>query len=714
MSTSPSTAETEETPLHTNHLVDSTSPYLLQHAHNPVDWFPWGDEALAKAKREGKPIFLSIGYSACHWCHVMERESFEDEAVAAVLNLRFVPIKVDREERPDIDRIYMKAVQALTGSGGWPLSVFLTPSLQPFYGGTYFPPTARFGRPAFRELLVRIADAWEARPDEVTASAAAITRALKSAIPGADTGGQPGVDATVAAAVDHLRGAFDSRWGGFGSAPKFPPSGSLRLLMRRYVATGDERLLRMVHTTLEAMAHGGMYDHLGGGFHRYSVDDQWLVPHFEKMLYDNALLTLVYLEAYQLTRRELYGRVAAETLLYVQREMTAESGGFFSSQDADSEGVEGKFYVWSRHEIEAVLGSDDAAVFNTVYGVTRRGNFEGENILHLPKPIGEAAGALGLESGELTRTLAGMRQRLLTRRSRRAPPPTDDKILTAWNGLMLSAFARGYQVLGDETYLATAEKAARFILSSLMSDGLLLRTHRLGKSRLAAYLDDYAFMANALVDLYESSFRLEWLTAAETLTEAMIAEFWDDEGHGLFFTSLRHTDLLTREKSYFDESRPSGNAVAAQLLLRLAQLTGKPVYRDRAEQLIEAALLAAGRVPQAMMHLLCAADLTRTQSTEIAIVGGRGSPEAAGLLATVRSVFLPGTIVTFLDPAEGGASATSEKVPVLAGKSMVGGKATAYVCVDYACKQPVTSTESLLAALESVRGSKRLGTVPQE
>ena len=667
---------------------------------------------MSKAKREDKPIFLSIGYSACHWCHVMERESFEDEAVAAILNRHFIPIKVDREERPDIDKVYMKAVQVLTGSGGWPLSVFLTPSLRPFYGGTYFPPTGQFGRPGFRDLLVRIADVWEKRRDEVAASAAGITRALESAVPGADSDGKAEVDAAVAGAVEYLRRGFDSRWGGFGSAPKFPPSGSLALLMRRYAATGDEGLLDMVHTTLEAMAHGGMYDQLGGGFHRYSVDEKWLVPHFEKMLYDNALLTLVYLEAYQLTRRELYRRIATETLAYVRREMTAETGGFFSSQDADSEGVEGKFYVWSRHEIEAVLGGDDAAVFCKVYGVTRRGNFEGENILHLPKPIGEAAAELGLESVGLKQRLLGMRQRLLARRSPRTPPPTDDKLLTAWNGLMLSAFARGYQVLGQDEYLATAEKGARFILSSLMSDGRLLRTHRLGESRLDAYLDDYAFMGNALVDLYESSFHLEWLTAAEEVTDAMITEFWDDERHGFFFTSLRHKDLLTREKPYFDESRPSGNAIAAQLLLRLARLTGKAAYRERAEQLIEAGLLATGRVPQAMMHLLCAAELSRTQSTEIAIIGGRGNSETASLLTAVRSVFLPGKVVAFLDPADGASTVTSEHVPVLAGKPMVGGATTAYVCIDYSCKQPVTTVQSLLATLESVRGGRRIGVRP--
>ncbi|NQT92017.1 MAG: thioredoxin domain-containing protein, partial [Lentisphaerae bacterium] len=559
---------------HSNRLAGANSPYLLQHATNPVDWYPWGREAFEKAAAEDKPIFLSIGYSSCHWCHVMERESFENPEIAEVLNREFVSIKVDREERPDIDAVYMDAVQMMTGSGGWPLSVFLAPDQRPFFGGTYFPPEDRYGRPGFLRVLLNIAEIWREKRGEVMESADALTEALQRA-PGttAEAGALEG--AVIRHTIAELGRSFDKRWGGFGSAPKFPSAGAVSLLLREHARSGDPSSLHMARHTLDRMAAGGMYDHVGGGFHRYSVDERWLVPHFEKMLYDNALLSRVYLDAFLLTDDAGYARVARETLDYVARDLSDPAGGFHSSEDADSEGVEGKFYVWGVPEIEKILG-DDAVAFMRRYGVSGKGNFEGENILHLADAVADPS---------MTRML----DLLLQARALRVAPAKDDKVLASWNGLMISSFARGYEVLGERRFLDAATKAGRFLRLTLVEGDELRHAYRGGRAGGPAFLDDYAAVANAFVDLYEATFDLEWLYAAEKLAATMVTLFGDEEG-GFFMTSERHDTLVARRKPLVDGSVPSGNSLAAIVLVRLSSLTGRDDLRSSAESILRAAM----------------------------------------------------------------------------------------------------------------------------
>ncbi|MBT3381047.1 MAG: thioredoxin domain-containing protein [Lentisphaerae bacterium] len=685
-----------------NRLAKETSPYLLQHARNPVDWYAWGPEAFSKARDENKPIFLSIGYSACHWCHVMERESFENKKVADVLNEHFVSIKVDREERPDVDRIYMNAVQMMTGSGGWPLTAFLTPDLKPFYGGTYFPPEDRYGRPGFKSLLGQIAEAWRDRRGDVDRSAAKMTDALKrSTATTGDTGHGLDHDA-VARAAEELTEAFDSTWGGFGRAPKFPPSATIAYLLRQARRTADPKTLRMAEVTLNKMAEGGMYDHLGGGFHRYSVDEKWLVPHFEKMLYDNAALGKVYVEAYLATGNVHYREIAEQTLDYVIRDMTDPGGAFYSSEDADSEGEEGKFYVWTPEEITGHLGSKDAELFTAFYGVTARGNFEGKSILTTRRPAGEFARAGGMSEKELKRRLAGMRKTLLEARSKRVAPGKDDKIITAWNGLMISALANAHEALAEERFRAAAEKAADFILTQMTDDkGGLLRIHRGGRSKLPAYLDDYAFMANALLDLYQATFNVRWLDASERLMGDMVERFWDEKGHGFFFTSENHADLLTREKTFFDSALPSGNSVAALALLRLATLTGSETYQTRAEQILGSASGLLAQHPRAVMNMLLALDRHLEPVREIALIGNPDAEDMKMLLKAIRAEFLPGKVMALLDPGSAGTPSMAERIPWLGERPQLSGRATAYVCENRACKAPVTTADELRGILQN-------------
>jgi len=583
-------------PAHTNRLAGETSPYLLQHAHNRVDWYPWGEEALSRARQENKPVFLSIGYSACHWCHVMERESFEDPEVAAVLNANFISIKVDREERPDLDEIYMTAVQLMTGSGGWPLNVFLTPDLKPFYGGTYFPPDDRYGRPGFGKLLEHISETWGKDSEGLQRSAEELTRAIRDTV-GRDTVPAGTVDTTILArAAQELERAFDSQWGGFGQAPKFPPSGAIGVLLRQHAHTGDEKLLEIATTTLDRMAHGGMYDQLGGGFHRYATDRRWLVPHFEKMLYDNALLARVYLEAWQVTGKDLYRRVATEILDYVLQDMTDRRGGFHSSEDADSEGEEGKFFVWRPDEIKRFLGEQDGALFCEYYGVTGEGNFEGFSILHVSQEPSEFARERGISLKQLENQLTPLRDKLREAREARVRPGKDDKVIAAWNGMMISALARGYQILGEERFLKAAERAANFVSTEMVRDGALLRTYRgkggggdRGISKLPAYLDDYAEMASALIDLYEATFDLQWLEAADQLAGRMVTDFWDEENGGFFYTSASHKNLLAQTKPLYDGAVPSGNSTATLVLLRLSELLSDAGYGQKAEEVLASA-----------------------------------------------------------------------------------------------------------------------------
>jgi len=678
----------------TNRLIDESSPYLLQHARNPVDWYPWGEEALARAREEDKPIFLSIGYAACHWCHVMEHESFEDEGVADFLNRHFICIKVDREERPDLDDIYMTAVQMLTGAGGWPMTVFLTPDLKPFFGGTYFPPDDRYGRPGFKNLLSRMVDIWANRRADVLKSADEIANGLMGRSMPKRAPGAIGED-LIENAVRELERSHDVQWGGFGGAPKFPPSGSLALLLRHYRHTGEQRALDVACHTLDRMASGGLYDQLGGGFHRYSVDERWLVPHFEKMLYDNALLSQVYLEAYQVTGRSSYRRIARETLEYAARDMRDEAGGLHSSEDADSEGVEGKFYVWTPDEIEEVLGKEDAELFCGYYGVTSGGNFEGKNILHVPQADEAQAKKRGLEVEALRSRLAGMREKLLAKRAGRVRPGKDDKVLTSWNGLMISAFARGAQVLEEKRFGRIAAEAAAFVLGHMMRNGQLLRSYRKGKTRQPGFLDDYAFFATALLDLYETSFESKWLEAAASVADQLVEAFWDEEEGSFYFTSQAHHDILTRVKPTFDGAEPSGNAMSTLLLFRLARYLDRADYRDKAERVLAHYASMLREAPRAFMNMLCAVDYCLRPDHEIAIVGSPDDRATHDLLAVVYARFLPNRILALLEPDGAGEGGVAPLIPLLQGKRMVNGRPTAYVCRNFACQEPVTSADEL-------------------
>ncbi len=579
-----------------NRLAHESSPYLLQHQNNPVDWYPWGTEALSRSKREQKPIFLSIGYSACHWCHVMEHESFENPQIARLMNENFVCIKVDREERPDLDQIYMNAVQLLTGRGGWPMSVFLTPDLQPFYGGTYWPPGARMGMPGFDQVLLAVADAWANRRAQAVEHAGELTRHVAAMSTPAQSERELS-HKMIDQAGAHLEMSFDQVHGGFGGAPKFPHSMDLQVMLRLWKRHRHERLLEMVTKTLEKMAAGGIYDHLGGGFHRYSVDERWLVPHFEKMLYDNALLINAYAEGFLATGNAEFARVASETCDYMLRDMTDQAGGFYSTEDADSEGEEGKFYVWTPQEIAAVLGEQAAADFCYVYDVSEPGNFEGHNILNLTKSIEVCAKVRHRDPEELRAELTAARIKLLEVRNRRVRPGRDDKVLVAWNGLMIDALARAAGALDQPQYLDAAMKAAAFILKEIRrSDGRLLHTWRAGKAKVDAYLDDYAALANALVSLYEATFNEQYIDDAVQLAEIMLEHFADRESGGFFYTADDQEQLIARHKDVQDGSAPSGNALAATVLVRLGKLTGRMEYLQAAEKTFRMASMLLERV----------------------------------------------------------------------------------------------------------------------
>jgi uncharacterized protein len=648
-----------------NRLANETSPYLLQHKDNPVDWYPWGEDALARAREEDKPILLSIGYSACHWCHVMERESFEDPETAALMNAHFVCIKLDREERPDIDAIYMEACQAMTGAGGWPLNVFLTPEQVPFYAGTYFPPDSRGGMPAWRAVLEAVADAWEKRRDEIRAGGDRIAQRLRGGALLAPSK-EPLDPRVLGEAVAGLRSQYDRAHGGFGGAPKFPPASALEFLLRR----GETE---MTTHTLRAMASGGMYDQVGGGFSRYSVDPYWLVPHFEKMLYDNALLARVYLHGWQVTGEPLFRRVCEETLDWALREMRAAEGGFYSALDADSEGVEGKFYVWAVGEMhDALAGEPDAEEAIAWFGATDRGNFEGRNI-----PV------RGPGSPE---RLDDWRGRLYRARAQRVWPGLDDKRLTSWNALMISALADAGAVLERADYLDAAKTCADFLLRDLRDEeGRLLRSWKDGQAKLNAYLEDHAFLLEALLSLYEATFEPRWFVEARRLADTMIARFADEENGGFFETSSDHERLVARRKDLEDHPIPSGNASAAYGLLRLAALTGEHEYEARAVSTLRLLHEIAPKHPQAFGHLLQALDFHLSPVKEVALVGDDLRP----LERVVRGAFRPHLVLaaTSADGADG--------VPLLEGRSPVNGRPAAYVCERFACKAPVTEPAEL-------------------
>ena len=680
-----------------NRLALETSPYLLQHKNNPVDWYPWGEEALAKARTEDKAILLSVGYSACHWCHVMERESFEDEATAQIMNEHFVSVKVDREERPDIDSIYMSALQAMTRGGGWPMTVFLIPDGAPFYAGTYFPPVPSRGLPSFQQLLISMADAYENRRDEVLQSAQSVREYLQTAtgvaMPEAETtSGVELLDRSAEALIQQL----DRRFGGFGGAPKFPQTMNLEVLLRHHRRTGDRAALSGVEDTLRAMANGGIYDHLGGGFARYSVDQYWLVPHFEKMLYDNALLARIYLETYQETGDPFYRRVAEETLDYISRDMTSPEGGFYSAEDADSEGVEGKFYVWTPGEIEEALEPEAAKLALRYWDVTERGNFEGKNILNVPRPPETVASEFGLTVEELEGKIGGIRDKLFEAREERVRPGLDDKVLAAWNGLMLRSFALAARVLDRDDYRRIAEKNAAFLLDKLRTGGRLRRSYKDGQAKFNGYLEDYAMVADGLVALYEATFDARWLREAEALADAINELFWDEERKAFYDTPADHEKLVTRPRDVYDNAAPSGNSVATEVLLKLSLLLDRDDYRQRAETVLEEMAGGLEKIPGAFGRLLCALDFSTSRPYEIALVGDPEKDDTRSLLEAVYSNYLPNKVVAGHDPDDIEAEML---IPLLADRPMRNGKATAYVCEGYACQSPTTDQEELAEQL---------------
>jgi len=724
-----------------NRLAHESSPYLLQHQDNPVDWYPWGPEAFARAIKEDKPVFLSIGYSACHWCHVMEHESFENKAIARLMNQWYVCIKVDREERPDLDQVYMNAVQMMTGRGGWPMSVFLTPEKKPFFAGTYWPARASRGMPGFDQVLTQVHEAWQNRRAQTVSIASQVTKHLQQP---AGAGGGPG-DAQAAlgqnlilGAVGQLQQTFDASHGGFGTAPKFPHPMDLQLLLRDWYRRRNKSALEMVRTTLNHMATGGIYDHLGGGFARYSVDARWLVPHFEKMLYDNSQLAVACLEAYQATGDKAYARVASETLDYILRDMTDPAGGFYSTEDADSAGEEGRFYTWTPAELQAVLGASAAAVFARVYGVTEAGNFEGRSILNLPKPISKQALDLNRPVDALNRELAASRAKLFAARDQRVHPAKDDKVLVAWNGLAIDALARAGAVFGQPRYVAAATKAADFLLTEMRVPGSdrLLHTWRRagqqqssqqggpkqgGQAKLAAYLDDYTALANGLVSLYEATFDCRHIDSALGLMEVVLKHFADARQGGFYYTADDQEQLLSRNKDFADSSLPSGNALAAISLLRLGKLTGNQRYLEVAEQTMRQAASLMRRAPGATGQMLMAVDFYLGPTYEMVLAGDPASADTRKVLADLRQRFLPNKVLampakTITTPAEkptesgqkgapgkkGVAGQEGPLVDLLVGKTAMGDSPTLYICEGFTCQQPLQGKDEIDHALDDL------------
>ena len=680
-----------------NRLINETSPYLLQHAENPVDWYPWGEEALGRARDEDRPILLSIGYSACHWCHVMERESFENEDIAVLMNDHFVNIKVDREERPDLDAVYMEAVQMMTGSGGWPMTVFLTPEGRPYYGGTYFPPEDRGGMPGFPRLLAAASQAYHTNKGEIDR----VTRQLAEQM--GRTGQMPRGFTPLTTEVMHnaysqLATQFDHLNGGFGSAPKFPQPMTPEFLLRYNRHGFNARALEMVELTLQKMAYGGMYDQVGGGFHRYSTDAYWLVPHFEKMLYDNALLARLYLHAWQVTGRPLYRRITEETLDYVLREMTDPAGGFYSAQDADSEGVEGKFFVWSPDELRSLLG-EDADLVMGYYGVTEQGNFEGSNILNVARSPEDYASQRSVSVGDLEGAISRARNILLGVREQRIHPLRDDKVLTSWNGLMLRSFAEAGAGLGRPDYLDAARANADFLLSTMRDENRrLLRTWRNGEAKLNGYLEDYACLADGLLALHEATLEPRWLQEAVAVADGMIALFWDDAVGGFYDTGSDHETLVIRPRDVFDNAQPCGGSVASDVLLRLGVITGNDDYSAKGATPLRAMQQLLGRAPAATGHWLGALDFYVSLPREIVIVGPAEDPGTAEMLEEVSTRFMPNRVLV------GVANPTNPPLkdsPLLEQRVMQDGRATAYVCENYTCQLPVTDAAALAAQLDT-------------
>ena len=705
-----SNKKTAEAKIKYNRLINESSPYLLQHATNPVDWYPWGKDAFEKARRENKPIFLSIGYSTCHWCHVMEHESFSDEEVAALLNKYFVSIKVDREERPDIDQVYMAVTQTMTGRGGWPNTVFLTPDKKPFFAGTYFPKETRWGLPGLMELLPKVAAIWQNDRENVLKSAQQITDLL-AAKDKPNPGNSPD-KSLLDKTRNLLADVYDPEYGGFGQAPKFPTPHILTFLLRRYHHNEDTQALAMVEKTLTRMRLGGIYDHIGFGFHRYSTDGQWLVPHFEKMLYDQALLAMAYTEAYQATGKKFYARTVREILAYILRDMTSNEGGFYSAEDADSERVEGKFYLWTLPQIQKILGKEETETFKKIYTLDTNGNFTsreealaaGSNILHLKKALPDLAGELGVPEKQLHRRLEINREKLFKVRNKRVHPFKDDKILTDWNGLMIAALARAGQVLNEPRYTADAVRAADFIMLRLRdNNGRLVKRYRKGTAGLPAHLDDYAFVVWGFLELYEATLKAIYLQEAIRLNDQMIKHFWDQQSGGLFMTADDSEKLLIRNKAIYDGAIPSGNSVAALNLLRLGHITGREDYLKKAEEISRAFSESVNRYPAGHAHLMMALDYALNPNYEVVIVGQPAAKDTRAMLLALRRPFLPGKVV-LLRPADKKAAAEIIRMaPYTEFMVSKDGRATAYVCTNFVCKLPTTDISQMLANLHVKR-----------
>jgi uncharacterized protein YyaL (SSP411 family) len=687
-----------------NRLINETSPYLLQHAHNPVDWYPWGPEAFEKAQRENKPIFLSIGYSTCHWCHVMAHESFEHPEVARLMNEVFVSIKVDREERPDIDNVYMTACQMMTGGGGWPLSIIMTPNKEPFFAATYIPREGRFGLIGMLELIPRIRELWTTQRDAALSLSNRIATALQQS--SQDALGEELDEATLGLAYEQLAKGFDAQHAGFGSAPKFPTPHNLLFLLRYWKRTGNRKALEMVEKTLQAMRQGGIYDHVGFGFHRYSTDSQWLVPHFEKMLYDQAMLAMAYTEAYQATGKEDYGKTAREIFTYVLRDMTAPEGGFYSAEDADSEGEEGKFYLWTRDEVRQALGNEELDFAANVFNIEKDGNFveqatgrrNGANILHLRRSFGEIASDLNLSQHDLQKHLEEIRQKLLACREKRVHPLKDDKILTDWNGLMIAALAKGAQAFDEPEYAEAARRTADFILGNMRQpDGRLWHRYRDGQAGIAANLDDYAFLVWGLIELYEAIFDVRYLKVALELTEEMLRHFWDEDG-GLYFTPDDGESLFVRKKEIYDGAIPSGNSVAMLNLLRLGRMTANSGLEEKAAKIGSAFSKRVKQAPLAHTQLMVALDFGVGPCYEVVIAGNSEAKDTGAMFKALRTHFLPNKVVLLNSNEQ-----ESPEIAQLAGftknQSSIEGKATAYICLNYNCKLPTTDINTMLELL---------------
>ncbi len=688
---------------HRNRLAHELSPYLLQHASNPVDWHPWGEEAFERARAEDKPIFLSIGYSTCHWCHVMEHESFEDPEVADLLNRSFVSIKVDREERPDVDQVYMSVCQMLTGSGGWPLTVLMTPDKRPFWAGTYVPKHGRFGRPGMVELLPRVAELWTSSRDRLVHSANEIVGHLQSSASAGGAGEIP--DDLAGHALQQLASRFDSRYGGFGQAPKFPSPHNLLFLIQHWRLTGRREALEMVDLTLRQMRSGGIWDHVGCGFHRYSTDREWLLPHFEKMLYDQAMLALAAVEAWRATGDRVHRRTAVEILEYVLRDMTSPDGGFYSAEDADSEGEEGRFYVWSRAELSEVLTADQLELVEQVWGVSSEGNFHdeasgaatGANILHFERPPAEVAPDLGISPDELDRRLEAVRARLFEIRERRVHPLKDDKILADWNGLMAAAMARAGAVLDEPRYLRAAADAVEFVWTRMRTpDGGLLHRYRAGDAAIAAFLDDHAFLVWALLELYDATLDPVHLERAFALQKAQ-DRFRASDG-SFYFTADDGEPMLVRQREIYDGAIPSGNSVSSGNLLRLARLTGRPELEHQALAIAAAAARDLDRLPSGHSHLVAAVERAGARSTEVVVVGARSDPDTRSLLAVVRRSAPPGSVTLLVEPGAAGDRAR-RLAPFVDAMTLIEGKAAAYVCHGFACELPTTDPDRLTELL---------------